>query len=115
MQSRKALILLFRLFRYRFSIRLCELFWRLPIGEADLPREVSEGGFFFPVRSETADFDFLDSTSRSTSHCESDSELLGDEARLGAEGVGLLYGAAAGVAVLFSKAVGMSHGSMNDF
>lgn len=114
MLSRKVLILLFRLFRYRFSIRLCDLFWPLPIGEADLPREISDIWFFFTVRGEIVDFDFFGSTSRSTSHGELDSELLGDEARLGAERVGLLH-RAAGVAVLFSKAVGMSHGSMNDF
>lgn len=60
------------------------------------------------------DFDFFVSASWLTSHGELDSELLGDEARLGGERVGLLHGAA-GVVVLFSKAMGMSHGSMNDF
>jgi len=115
MLSRKALILLFRLFRYRFSIRLCELFWRLQMGDADLPREVSDGWFLpFPVRNVNFGFDFLVSTSWSTSHGELDSELLGDEAKLGAEMEGLLHGAV-GVEPLFSKAVGMSQGSTNDF
>lgn len=62
----------------------------------------------------TVGFDFFVSTSWSTSHGELDSELLGDEAKLGAEMKGLLHGAA-GVEALFSKAVGMSQRSVNDF
>lgn len=111
MLSRKALILLFKLFRYLFSMRLCA-FWRLQMG--DFARGFSDWRF----RGRTVGF--FASTSPSASHGELDSELLGDEAKLGVEMVvrfseeGLLY-RAGGVLVLFSKAVAITQGSMNDF
>jgi hypothetical protein len=80
----------------------------------DLAREVSDRCF------RTRIVGFFVSTSRSTSQGELDTELPGDEAKLGVEmtgefsAEGLLHGAA-GVLVLFSKAVGITHGSMNEF
>lgn len=53
-------------------------------------------------------------TSWSASHGELASELLGDEARLGAEMEGLLSGAV-GVEVLFSKRLEVSQGLVSEF
>jgi hypothetical protein len=77
MLSRKVLILAFKLFRYLFSMRLCE-FWLLQMG--DLAREFPDW-CFFPARIVVGFF--VSTSSRSTCQGELDSGLLpGDEVKL---------------------------------
>lgn len=73
MQSRKALILVFKLFLYLFSIMLCAVSC---LGESDLALAFT--GCCFLAR-----FGRSDPTSHSGSGDETDSELIGDKVRAG--------------------------------
>lgn len=118
MLSRNAWILLFKLLRYRFSMRLCA-FWRLAQGGVSLLAR--EFCCYFRVPFVVVGL-FVRTLCCPSSHSELDSELPGDEGKLGIamegefslDGEGLVH-ASVGVLVLFSKSAGITHASMSDF
>jgi hypothetical protein len=115
MLSRKVLILVFKLFRYFFSMRLCEL-WRL--GQGDKSFSDRFRCFCFRERIVVV---LVFTSGCSASHDEFEEELPGVEAKLGnflmagnSSSKGLSHDAV-GVLALFSEAVGIIQGSMSRF
>jgi hypothetical protein len=112
MLLRRLLILVFKLFRYLFSMRLCE-FWRFRQGDKSFSDR-----FCFRARFVVV---LVSRSGCSASQAdELDGELLDDEAKLGnflmvgkSSSKGLLHGADGVLA--FSKAVGIIQGSMTGF
>jgi len=112
MLSRKELILVFKLFRYLFSMRLCE-FWRFRQGDKSFSDRFCFRARFVVVLVSR-------SGCSAPQAAELDGELPEDEAKLGnflmvgkSSSKGLLHGTIGVLA--FSKAAVITQGSMSGF